>query len=144
MRTLLIGIAALAFLAAPAMAMETTTVNVNLTIESYVRLQNVPTDITITLANGANTGTGAIRYEVVSNVTRPLGWSLVTASITPAGTVGTWSVDEHSHIDTTCVQMEGSGIYGRENTVTVADVGAAQAAQEAILGATVTLTVAVP
>ncbi len=97
MRTLLIVIAALAFLAAPAIAQPVLTkdVEVKLSIEAYATLRGVPTSVSIdlnksSLAGGVLTGNVGIYCDIVCN-TMPT----VTATIVgdPVDPDITWSLD---------------------------------------------------
>lgn len=141
MRTLIIAIAALAFLAAPAIAQPVLTkdVDVKLSIEAYATLRNMPTEITINfssadLAGGVLTRMEPIWGDIVANTT-----PVVTVAIVPvSGAVGSWSVDP---VILTLTANPAVWTVGTGVRVTVPP---AQAPMTASKQATVTFTITSP
>ena len=145
MRNLLITIAAVAFLAAPAMAVDVDSppIEVQLEILGYIAMQNFTFDPspTITLTPdptvaGAESGSVKITGELYSN----FATLSATAAVTGAG-VGTWG--------TSWLNVPGAAVIDYSPTApkhwiaTWVDVTVpfSQAPQAATLGATVTFTV---
>jgi len=144
MKKLLIAIAAVAFLAAPAMAEVSGPVDVKLEILGYISMQgfNSPT-ITLTPdpIGGALTGLEKITGELYSNL--PATSLSATAAVTPVGSVGTWSVSwgavpNAAVIDGSCAGNPPKYLIATWVSVTVPPE---QAPQVATLGATVVFTV---
>lgn len=87
MRTLIIVIAALAFLAAPAMADLTGTTEVSLEIEAYAYVTVDQAAVTVTLSGGATQGGASIWGSVVCNKA-----TTISAAVAKDAGPGDWTI----------------------------------------------------
>ncbi len=137
MRTLIIAIAALAFLAAPAMADLTGTTAVSLEIEAYAYVTVDQAAITVTLSGGATEGGGGIWGNVVCNKA-----TTISAAVVKDAGPGDWTIR-----DQPLAGVSGACAVG-ENPwacyVEVKNVPFDTVPQAATPSATVTFTVVAP
>lgn len=139
MRNLIIAIAALAFLAAPAIAqpVHTKDVDVKLSIAAYATIRTMPTELVIAADNligGQLIYTGHIWGDIVTNTTPTVDFDIVDLG------VGSWSIIEEILVQTTdpAVWTLGAAVQ-----VTLPNVGVAPIAT-ATKQAMVTFTITSP
>ena len=141
MRTLIIAIAALAFLAAPAMALPVLTkdVDVKLSIAAYATIRIMPTELVIAADNligGDLIYTGHIWGDIVTNTTPVVTFDILEVG----GAVGAWAIIEEilEQVGTSAVWTLGAAVE-----VTLPDVGVGPILT-ATKQATVTFTITSP